>query len=360
MQESAVPADLMDWVNQGRWHELASHLNVLSEDDFSPQTWLAKGLLLAYGPAEQRKAPQAIVCVEQACSLDPDEPRFWNTLSELYLQSAQQMKALEAAQKARNLNPENGMSAIAMARAAVSCGDRVTAYHCYQDALRLTPEDSPVRQQIKSQVFKVLPVWWQKLEGNNISLVRMGPEHFDFIAQCRNDTTFQHHYNLFQKTSEDAIRHDLKKSQRSPVEINKIEWIVKKGSKPVGLAALVDLNLKNSRAELLVGFPGETSGMVSVEATLLVLEYAFSVIGLHKVYSYVYSDNPVGQRNTLHLGFEQEGLLKEHVMDPGSGQRLSLHVNACFPEIFYSNKRLMKMAQRLLGRLPQAGNELLK
>jgi len=120
------------------------------------------------------------------------------------------------------------------------------------------------------------------------------------------------------------------------------------------LAELVDINLQNSRAELIVGFPDTQTFGISLEATLLAIEFAFSKIGIRKLVSYVYGDNPNAQRNTLHLGFQAEGLLRDHVLDAASGECLDLHINGCLASDFFRNEIMLKLARRLLGRTPQA------
>lgn len=352
--------ELNSWLKHGQWDRVKSYLALLSDNQYHAMIWLAKGLLQAYGPAADRNPEQAVLCLEKACEMAPEEIRYLNTLSEVLLQSGAAERALEVAKTAGRLFPDNSLAAIARGRAALACGDKQDAYLGFQSALDQMPEDSPVRRQIHNIAFGLAPFWWQDLVGKSVRLVRMNRSHKDFLLSCRNDNAFRHHYNLFQKASPELVEKDLKRAEKSPVETNKIEWVVEKDGRAIGLAALVDLNLKNSRAEILVGFPGQTSGLVSVEATLLVLEYAFSVLGLCKVYSYVYSDNPNGQRNTEHLGFEREGLLRSHVFDPESEARLDLNVNACFPDLFFNNVRLMKMAARLLGRTPEPGNQVLR
>lgn len=187
----------------------------------------------------------------------------------------------------------------------------------------------------------------------NVKLIRLSSQHIDFIHQCRTDPLFQNNYNIFQGDSLEVIKEDLKRSESSPLETNKIDWIVVKNDKPVGLSSLVNLDMKNSRAELLVGFPNKISHSASLESTILVIEFAFCTLGLKKLYSYVYVNNQNGQRNTLHLGFEQEGYLKSHIFNPSTGERLDLYVNAYFPETFFSDQRIIKMAKRLLGRRPR-------
>lgn len=64
----------------------------------------------------------------------------------------------------------------------------------------------------------------------------------------------------------------------------------------------------------------------------------------------MYGDNHFSQKNTIHLGFEQEGLLKSHVYDPQSDSRLDLYVNGLLEEQFKQNPYYNLMAKKLLGR----------
>jgi len=351
---SPLAQELKGWINTGNWGCIESYLSTLPHDQYDANTYLAKGLLLTYGPLEHRDLDQALESLESSYHLEPDGLHCLNTLSEILLQTKQYKKSLMFAQKARRANPKNAMAAVALGRAAWACRNKVLAYDSFQEALGLLPEDfSPVRQQVNKTVFKIAPFWWSSLKGKGVTLVRMGTQHRDFILKCRNNISFRSHYNLFHKTTPEDVQIDLKESERLPLENNKIEWVVEKNGVPIGLAALVDLDLDNSRAEILVGFPDDVPARNTVESALLVLEFAFSTLGLGKVYSYVYSDNPCGQRNNLHLGFEQEGFLKSHVKSPVSNMRLNLYVNGCLPEMFFNNDAVMKMARRLLGRIPQ-------
>ena len=47
-------------------------------------------------------------------------------------------------------------------------------------------------------------------------------------------------------------------------------------------------------------------------------------MGFHKLYSFIYEDNPHSLKGTLHLGFKQEGLLREHILDPATRQFVNL------------------------------------
>lgn len=336
------------------WQAVKNRLDSIHPDELDAQGYFAKGFLLAFGPALQRNFSDAIHCLETAHRLAPASIQYLNTLSEAYLHAKRPAMALRAATQAKNLMPVNLFSAIALGRAAWFCGEKELSLSAFDEAYHLTPPNlSTLKEHLHAITFSLAPFWHESRHGKRVALVRMESEHRDFLMSCRRNTRFQHHYHLFQDSSGEAIERDLQSANRSPMETKRIIWVVEKNGNPAGLAELVDLNLNNSRAEMLIGFPEEQPFGISLEATLLVMEFAFSKIGIHKLISYVYGDNPKSQRNTLHLGFQQEGLLKSHVVDPSSGERLDLYINGCLSTGFFQNKTLMKLADRLLGRVPE-------
>ncbi|MBL0009860.1 MAG: GNAT family N-acetyltransferase [Nitrosomonas sp.] len=339
------------------WQAIKKILDSIHPDKLDAQGYFAKGFLLAFGPTSQRKLADAIPYLETAHRLVPANIQYLNTLSEAYLRANRPAIALRVATQASNLVPGNLSSTIALGRAAWFCGEKELSLSAFADAYRLTPPNlSPLKEHLQAISFSLATFWRESCYGKRVALVRMVPRHRDFLISCRRNTKFQHHYHLFQDSSNEAIERDLQSTNHSPLETKRIAWIVEKDRNPIGLAELVDLNLNNSRAEILVGFPEEQPFGISLEATLLIMEFAFSKIGIHKLISYVYGDNPKSQRNTLHLGFQQEGLLKSHVVDPASGERLDLYINGCLSTEFFQNKTIMKLANRLLGRAPEQNN----
>ena len=51
----------------------------------------------------------------------------------------------------------------------------------------------------------------------------------------------------------------------------------------------------------------------------------------------------------LRLGFKQEGLLKQHILDP-LGEYIDLYQNAILAKEFHLNKTLAKLSIRIIGR----------
>jgi diamine N-acetyltransferase len=123
-------------------------------------------------------------------------------------------------------------------------------------------------------------------------------------------------------------------------------------SRPIGIANLVDIQFGHRRAEFLIGIPDPTdrSASAGLEATLLVMDFAFNRVGLNKLTTFVYGDNQVSQNNTLALGFTQESHLREHLALPDSGRLIDLYGNGMTVSDFRSNTRLARSSRRLLGR----------
>jgi len=87
---------------------------------------------------------------------------------------------------------------------------------------------------------------------------------------------------------------------------------------------------------------------LSASAMLMLYEFYFKFMKFNKLISFVYKDNPMSLKSTLHLGFEVEGELLEHNLDPETGKyldviQLGLNRSGAFSQ---ANKRL---ARRLLS-----------
>lgn len=299
-----------------------------------------------------KKNVQLGICsLEKACLLAPKNISYLNALSDFYLKTQAFELANQAVQKSLNLQPDHPMSLLARANIAIAQRDYGQAFSCL-----IKSEKSLNQNDVRS--FKTIsnlkrlsnPRWLEPLIGKNLNLVRISGKHKAFLLKARNNQGFQHHYNLFKPTSESQLDFDISQANKSPIELKKIEWIVEKSGIPMGVAGLVDIDFRNKRAEIQVGFPNEKSFSNALEATLLILEYGFMQMGLNKIISYVYSDNPFGQKNTLHLGFHQEGNLKRHVYDKQSAKWLDLFVNALLRDEYLLDQHLKKLHKKLLKR----------
>jgi len=280
----------------------------------------------------------------------PDSVNIKNLLSELLLQCGESAEALMLAENTAKVAPDSVLCQYAHGRALLALGNYAAANKVFKTASSLPISGNPkLKNDLAHLTIKSESFWYVPVVGKNISLQRIAPEHKSFLTDCRNDQVFRRQYNMFHSQAERNIDNDLRRSQQHPLDTKKIDWVVMANAKPIGLLSLVDLNVANRRAELLIGFPGKVNPWCSVEATLLALNFAFNTLKLARVYSYVYEDNPSSQRNTLHLGFVQEGVLRGHICDPADrDRRLDLFVNGMLATEFKSLSESSSLYKRFL------------
>ena len=210
--------------------------------------------------------------------------------------------------------------------------------------------------------LKVTAVGVEPLRGKRIILERAVPCHAEFLHDCYGLEEFMNRYRLTQdrNMSVEQIRQQLEREQElPPQQLRRLEWVIKRRSgttgaagQPIGIATLADYQAVHNRAEFLLGIieSEDRRGGLSLEAALLVLEFAFHQARLHKLTSFVYAFNSSAQKNTLHLGFRQEGFLREHYFDCRGERFIDLYQNGLLREEFFANANLSRWSKRLLGR----------
>lgn len=199
-----------------------------------------------------------------------------------------------------------------------------------------------------------------ELSGTRLRLVRRAPEHAAFFYECTQDTAFMDLYRLNQSRgeSEIQIKNRLAKEQALlPEQLKRFEWVIErresqdKNNKIIGLAAVADYQSAHNRGEFLIGIKDAESKKagIALEASLLVFDFAFNQLNLHKLMSFVYGYNAYSQANTLQLGLSQEGCLRQHFWHDRHGY-VDLYQNGLLVDEFRANQRLAKLSLRLLKR----------
>ncbi|NOQ64509.1 MAG: GNAT family N-acetyltransferase [Methyloprofundus sp.] len=210
---------------------------------------------------------------------------------------------------------------------------------------------------VENKPLSCTPIGVQPLQGSRIRLVRAAPEYIDFIYACYHNDRFMDLYRLAQSraiSKKELLQRLSTEHNQSPQALKRIEWVILKQEQealtPIGLAALADHQVSHRRAEFLLGIPEaqNRTGNLGLEASLLVLEFAFNLAGLNKVTSFVYGYNSRAQNNTLHLGFKQEGFFAEHIQTPSGF--IDLYQNGLLRRDFQANKSISRFSRRLLKR----------
>lgn len=89
--------------------------------------------------------------------------------------------------------------------------------------------------------------------------------------------------------------------------------------RPIGTTTLGAIDYRNRTATfgIMIGEPGYRGRGCGTEATRLVLDYAFTALGLHNVLLTVFAFNPAGQRAYEKAGFRALGRRREALMMGG-------------------------------------------
>ncbi len=102
---------------------------------------------------------------------------------------------------------------------------------------------------------------------------------------------------------------------------SELNCIIEHRGRPVGMIALLDISTLHRSVQmgrLLIGeeeFVGKAP--VAFEADLLLCDYAFDVLNMHKIYGDVMEDNHGMLKARFYLGYKQDGILRDHYVYDG-------------------------------------------
>ncbi len=210
-------------------------------------------------------------------------------------------------------------------------------------------------------MLTVSPIGTELLWGRKVVLERSNPTHASFLLKCYQDDDFMNLYRLAQERRETlaqiAARLDEEQTFQ-PQQLKRIEWVIHQykidvqnqlEKSPIGLISLADYKPIYQQAEFLIGILASDKRQtgLALEASLLVLDFVFNQLRIHRLTAYVYGYNQNAQKNVVELGFKQEGVLRDHVRT--KKQFVDLYANGMLEQDFRENKRLARLSKRLLG-----------
>lgn len=107
--------------------------------------------------------------------------------------------------------------------------------------------------------------------------------------------------------------------QINKTRTDRYDAVIEADGIPVGVIGLLSIDLKNRKAEYYVTI-GETHYKgkgIAYKATMLILEYAFLKLHLHKIYLYTEAANVIAHNLFEKAGFRKEGILKNDIFSKG-------------------------------------------
>lgn len=105
------------------------------------------------------------------------------------------------------------------------------------------------------------------------------------------------------------------------IKTNELNFIIEYKDFPVGMIALLDINHLHKSVQmgrLLIGeedLVGKSP--VAFEADLMLCDYAFDILKMHKLYGDIMEDNLGMIKTRLYLGYKQDGILRDHYVYDG-------------------------------------------
>ena len=148
--------------------------------------------------------------------------------------------------------------------------------------------------------------------------IRLRPlerEDLPFIHQLDNNASvmrywFEEPYEAFVELTDLYDKHIHDQSER--------RFIVEHDKAKVGLVELVEIDYVHRRAEFQIIIAPAHQGLgYAAKAVLLVMDYAFTVLNLYKLYLVVDTENKKAIHVYKKLGFEVEGELKHEFFSNG-------------------------------------------
>ncbi len=345
---SGIGAPLRAWLLARDWPRLAEHFRARpaqTAEELEARALTCMALLP--GPPG---AQQALPDLQRPCQLQPGNPLLVANLIQALIDAERPTQACalstDAVRQAADFLPLLHKHAFALA-AAARWDEAATA--CRQ-ALRVAAARAVAAPEALAALsLELASRWWQPLAVGGVRLRLPTPVDHDFVATTLARRDFMARYHRYQGSDSVSVTRFIERAARRPSVSRRIDWLVcDRAGRPCGLAALADVDPVQRRAEWLLGLPeGPADPSFSLKAALALLELAFGRLRLRKLVSHVYGDNPQAQRNTLHLGFRAEGLLRAHL--EVDGRALDLHVNGLLAEEFAAEARWSRLRRRWIG-----------
>ena len=153
-------------------------------------------------------------------------------------------------------------------------------------------------------------------------------DYFPYIAKWNSDDRISRSIG-FEKIPTETETHMFVVSCAN--DRNSIFSVIELMEKPVGYFLLSNINNKHNTAELHVVI-GENSNFLGVQVIDKILDVCFNVLDLHRVTTYVLSDNPKLINTAKKYGWTEEGIMKGMILM--NGERLDYHVFRMLKEEF--------------------------
>lgn len=177
------------------------------------------------------------------------------------------------------------------------------------------------------------------LLGKRIRLRAIEQEDLEKMAEWRNQPeTYEYFYEYFplSKASQQMWYENLLRKTDDLMFV-----ISTLAGKAIGTVAVLNINWRNRNAEwgrFLIGEKDYMAKGYGIEAELLILEYVFEHLNLNRLYGEVLVDNTRVRSLHKKCGFQEEGLLRQHIYK--QGKYCDVIIVGMLKEDYFSHKHI--------------------
>lgn len=163
------------------------------------------------------------------------------------------------------------------------------------------------------------------LKGQRVLLRSIKKSDLSNMLKWYNDPEVIQYLSLYlpmTEMGEEKWLEDICTKRKETDVVFMIEAIVGKRKIPIGSCGLHRINWKDRDAEfgIAIGEKKYWSNGYGTEAAELIIDYGFSQLNLHRIFSGAYSFNERSIRMHLKLGFKKEGVVQDGIFKNGKYQ----------------------------------------
>ena len=178
------------------------------------------------------------------------------------------------------------------------------------------------------------------IEGDTIDLVAGNSKWADLSCKWMNDPRVRHYSrNAWPLTLEEVKKWFEPSPDRGMKDFVVFTIYHKEDKKPIGSIGFNHINwlYRNANIFAQIGEPEYWGRGIAIEASRLMINYGFTELNLHKIYSGVFTPNTRSLRAAEKLGFKKEAVLKEEIYV--DGKYVDVHKFALFKREWLSQKK---------------------
>ena len=151
--------------------------------------------------------------------------------------------------------------------------------------------------------------------SGTIRLRSMVEEDSDFVVDLLNKKEIQINFPRSSKITKQSHINFIEKLKQS----HEYYWIIEKDKCPVGTISIYNINYDHNRAEWgrFAIHPAYCRQGIGTSVLNAIIDYSFTTLKLHRLFCYSMSENKIALKLYSKLGFNIEGVLKEHIYIDG-------------------------------------------